>query len=114
MREEDDSTRRFGQRLHRSTPTAVAAVSGEGVALGSEHEGADDVLLGAQRREGPGGGLGVPGEERADEERMVELLEPYHGHRFRVIRLIWMKGAHAPRRNQRESHRDTESQRRDE
>jgi 3-methyladenine DNA glycosylase/8-oxoguanine DNA glycosylase len=40
----------------------------------------------------------LAGEERGDEERMLELLEPYRGHRFRVIRLIWMKGAHAPRR----------------
>ncbi len=40
-------------------------------------------------------------EARADEERMLELLEPYRGHRFRVIRLVWMKGARAPRRGPR-------------
>jgi 3-methyladenine DNA glycosylase/8-oxoguanine DNA glycosylase len=43
----------------------------------------------------------LAGEARADEERMLGLLEPYRGHRFRVIRLIWMKGAHAPRRGPR-------------
>jgi 3-methyladenine DNA glycosylase/8-oxoguanine DNA glycosylase len=40
-------------------------------------------------------------EARASEERMLEVLEPYRGHRFRVIRLVWMKGAHAPRRGPR-------------
>jgi 3-methyladenine DNA glycosylase/8-oxoguanine DNA glycosylase len=40
-------------------------------------------------------------EARASEERMLELLEPYRGHRFRVIRLVWMKGTHAPRRGPR-------------
>lgn len=40
-------------------------------------------------------------EPRASEERMLELLEPYRGHRFRVIRLIWMNGVHAPRRGPR-------------
>ena len=28
------------------------------------------------------------GEPRADDERMLELLEPYRGHRFRLIRLL--------------------------
>jgi 3-methyladenine DNA glycosylase/8-oxoguanine DNA glycosylase len=40
-------------------------------------------------------------EARASEERMLELLETYRGHRFRVIRLVWMGGAHAPRRGPR-------------
>jgi 3-methyladenine DNA glycosylase/8-oxoguanine DNA glycosylase len=39
----------------------------------------------------------LAGEERGDEKRMMGLLEPYRGHRFRVIRLIWMKGAKPPR-----------------
>lgn len=43
----------------------------------------------------------LAGEARADEERMLELLEPYRGHRYRVIRLIWMNGVHAPRRGPR-------------
>ena len=40
-------------------------------------------------------------EPRASEARMLELLEPYRGHRFRVIRLIWMSGVKAPRRGPR-------------
>ncbi len=38
------------------------------------------------------------GEPRADDTRMLELLEPYAGHRFRVIRLLWLGGKTAPRR----------------
>lgn len=44
----------------------------------------------------------LAGEPRASEERMFELLEPYRGHRFRVIRLLWMNGVSAPRRGPRE------------
>jgi 3-methyladenine DNA glycosylase/8-oxoguanine DNA glycosylase len=36
-------------------------------------------------------------EPRADDARMLELLEPYRGHRFRIIRLVHMSGASAPR-----------------
>jgi len=36
-------------------------------------------------------------EDRADDERMLELLEPFRGHRFRVIRLLAAAGIHAPR-----------------
>ncbi len=32
-------------------------------------------------------------EERGTDERMVQLLEPYRGHRFRVIRLLWIGGS---------------------
>jgi 3-methyladenine DNA glycosylase/8-oxoguanine DNA glycosylase len=46
-------------------------------------------------------GFVLAGEERASEERMLELLEPYRGHRYRVIRLLWMNGVHAPRRGPR-------------
>jgi 3-methyladenine DNA glycosylase/8-oxoguanine DNA glycosylase len=38
---------------------------------------------------------------RADDARMLELLEPYRGHRFRVIRLVWMSGVFPPRRGPR-------------
>jgi 3-methyladenine DNA glycosylase/8-oxoguanine DNA glycosylase len=37
------------------------------------------------------------GEPRADDARMLELLEPYAGQRFRVLRLLWAAGFHAPR-----------------
>jgi len=39
----------------------------------------------------------LAGEERADDERMLELLEPWTGHRWRVIRLAKASGG-APRR----------------
>ncbi len=37
------------------------------------------------------------GEPRADDARMLELLEPFAGERFRVLRLLWAAGVHAPR-----------------
>lgn len=48
----------------------------------------------------------LAGEPRADDRRMLELLEPFRGHRFRVIRLLWMQGVHAPRRGPREPRRE--------
>ncbi|MGH9177770.1 MAG: DNA-3-methyladenine glycosylase family protein [Acidimicrobiales bacterium] len=39
----------------------------------------------------------LAGEARADDARMLELLEPYRGHRGRVIRLIVAGGIQAPR-----------------
>ena len=48
----------------------------------------------------------LAGEERADDERMLELLEPFRGHRFRVIRLVWMSGVkRVPRRGRSSSYR---------
>ena len=38
----------------------------------------------------------LAGEERADDARMLELLEPYMGHRGRVIRLLEASGVKAP------------------
>ncbi len=38
------------------------------------------------------------GEPDADDERMVELLEPYRGHRWRVVRLLYTGGVAPPRR----------------
>jgi len=37
------------------------------------------------------------GTPRSTDERMLELLEPYRGHRARVIRLIMLAGIAAPR-----------------
>jgi 3-methyladenine DNA glycosylase/8-oxoguanine DNA glycosylase len=37
-------------------------------------------------------------EPRADDNRMLELLEPYAGQRFRAIHLLWAAGVQAPRR----------------
>lgn len=39
----------------------------------------------------------LAGEIRGDDDRMLELLAPYAGHRWRVIRLIALSGAAPPR-----------------
>ncbi len=39
----------------------------------------------------------LAGEARADDARMLELLEPFRGHRGRVCRLLEAAGIHAPR-----------------
>ncbi|WP_439592786.1 DNA-3-methyladenine glycosylase family protein [Microbacterium sp.] len=46
---------------------------------------------------------------RVDDDGMLELLEPWQGHRQRVIRLIWAHGPREPRRGPRlhpEDHRE--------
>lgn len=43
----------------------------------------------------------LAGEPRADDARMLELLEPYRGHRGRAIRLLERSGMTAPRRGPR-------------
>jgi 3-methyladenine DNA glycosylase/8-oxoguanine DNA glycosylase len=40
---------------------------------------------------------GLAGEPRGDDARMLELLEPYRGHRWRVIRLMELGGVRPPR-----------------
>ena len=40
-------------------------------------------------------------ERRADDARMVELLEPYRPHRYRVVRLAFRSGVRPPRRHHR-------------
>jgi 3-methyladenine DNA glycosylase/8-oxoguanine DNA glycosylase len=39
----------------------------------------------------------LAGQSRGDDARMIELLEPYRGHRGRVIRLLEAGGITAPR-----------------
>ncbi|HET7292225.1 MAG TPA: DNA-3-methyladenine glycosylase 2 family protein [Vicinamibacteria bacterium] len=39
----------------------------------------------------------LAGELRADDRRMLELLEPYRGHRFRLLRLLLLTKAPVPR-----------------
>ncbi|MDQ3982273.1 MAG: DNA-3-methyladenine glycosylase 2 family protein [Actinomycetota bacterium] len=41
----------------------------------------------------------LAGEPRSDDVRMIELLEPYRGHRGRVLRLIVAGGGRPPRRH---------------
>ncbi|MCP5057752.1 MAG: DNA-3-methyladenine glycosylase 2 family protein [bacterium] len=43
----------------------------------------------------------LAGEERADDARMIELLEPFRGHRGRVIRWLHTTGKNRPRRGPR-------------
>ena len=42
-------------------------------------------------------GYALEGTPRSTDERMLELLEPYRGHRQRVIRLLTLSGIGAPR-----------------
>src|SRR6185437_2870199 len=42
-------------------------------------------------------GYALEGTARSSDERMLQLLEPYRGHRARVIRLITIAGIGAPR-----------------
>ncbi|MDQ6772147.1 MAG: DNA-3-methyladenine glycosylase 2 family protein [Candidatus Dormibacteraeota bacterium] len=48
----------------------------------------------------------LAGEARGDDERMLELLEPYRGHRARVLRLLEAERIYAPRRGPRMRLRD--------
>jgi 3-methyladenine DNA glycosylase/8-oxoguanine DNA glycosylase len=43
----------------------------------------------------------LAGEPRGSDARMLELLEPYTGHRGRVCLLLEAAGLHAPRRGPR-------------
>lgn len=43
----------------------------------------------------------LAGEPRGDDERMIELLEPYRGQRARVLRLLQLSGVRPPRRGPR-------------
>lgn len=44
--------------------------------------------------------------ERVDDDAMLELLEPYRGHRYRVVRMIELSGLRPPRRAPRYAPRD--------
>lgn len=48
------------------------------------------------------------GERKADDQRMLELLEPYRGHRARVLTLVHRFGKHPPRRHPRMPFRHVE------
>ncbi len=47
----------------------------------------------------------LAGEPRGDDRRMLQLLEPYLGHRYRVFRLLFVSGIKAPRRGPRRAPR---------
>jgi 3-methyladenine DNA glycosylase/8-oxoguanine DNA glycosylase len=44
--------------------------------------------------------------EKVDDDAMLELLEPYRGHRYRAVRMIELCGQHPPRRGPRYTGRD--------
>jgi len=44
--------------------------------------------------------------EKVDDDAMLELLEPYQGHRYRAVRMIELSGLHPPRRGPRYAGRD--------
>jgi 3-methyladenine DNA glycosylase/8-oxoguanine DNA glycosylase len=48
----------------------------------------------------------LAGERTADDDRMLELLEPWRPHRARVVRLLGREGRHPPRRAPRRALRD--------
>ena len=48
----------------------------------------------------------LAGETRGSDERMIELLEPYRGHRQRVVRLLHLGGIGAPKYGPRTIPRD--------
>ncbi len=50
----------------------------------------------------------LAGEARGTDDRMLELLEPYRGHRARVMRLLELSGIRPPRRGPRLSIRGIE------
>jgi 3-methyladenine DNA glycosylase/8-oxoguanine DNA glycosylase len=51
----------------------------------------------------------LAGEPRANDERMLELLEPYAGHRARAVRLLELSGRHAPKYGPRRRLRQIEA-----
>ena len=51
----------------------------------------------------------LAGERRADDARMLELLEPYRGHRGRAVRLLQISGRYPPRRGPRMSPRSIQA-----
>ena len=51
-------------------------------------------------------GYALEGTPRSSDERMLELLDPYRGHRARVIRLLTMSGIGAPRFGPKKALRD--------
>jgi 3-methyladenine DNA glycosylase/8-oxoguanine DNA glycosylase len=54
----------------------------------------------------PSVGYALAGERDADDARMLELLEPYRGQRYRVARLALLGGPRRPRRGPRMAPRD--------
>jgi 3-methyladenine DNA glycosylase/8-oxoguanine DNA glycosylase len=69
--------------------------------LGSALGDPDAVLLGDYDLPATAAWILARERQGADDARLLELLEPYRGHRYRVIRLLWLSGAAPPRRGPR-------------
>jgi 3-methyladenine DNA glycosylase/8-oxoguanine DNA glycosylase len=93
---------RFAQRTPAEATRALTSLPGIGawtsaIVVGLTHGDPDAV---------PIGDYGLPGlvghvladERDADDARMLELLEPYAGHRWRVMRLLSIGGSYPARR----------------
>ena len=44
---------------------------------------------------------GLIGKPRSSDREMIQLLEPFRGNRWRIVRLLWAKNINAPRRGHR-------------
>lgn len=114
-----DTLRRVARRADRlwdadgAPPCAVAErlqhIDGVGPWTGATvvaltHGDADAVPIGDAGIPGLVG-WALAGERDADDARMLELLEPFAGHRYRVIRLLMAEGLWPPRRAPRAARR---------
>lgn len=68
------------------------------------HGDPDTVVLGDSGLPGIVG-WALAGDARAGDDRMLDLLEPFRGHRWRVVRLLFAGGLLPPRRAPRQAHR---------
>jgi len=102
---EADRIERLAREGHAQLSKYLLSVRGVGPwtvqhLLGSSCGYADAVLT---------GDFGLPntiaffliGKERSNDKEMLQLLEPYAGHRFRVVNYLWQAGNFAPRRGPR-------------
>lgn len=95
---------RLEQALDMDAPAAerrIQAVRGvgpwtSGIAMGAAYGSTDAIPIGDYHLP-HAVAWALAGEDRADDDRMVELLEPYRPHRRRVIQMIKQAGIHAPK-----------------
>jgi 3-methyladenine DNA glycosylase/8-oxoguanine DNA glycosylase len=120
LRKQGETLRRLAQKAHRMEEAAdmthddaerrLLAIAGigpwtAGLAMVSGMGHADAIPVGDYHLPNTVA-WNLAGEDRADDERMLELLEPYRGQRGRVTRYIEMAGEGAPRYGPRRTIRD--------
>jgi 3-methyladenine DNA glycosylase/8-oxoguanine DNA glycosylase len=93
---------RFAGRTPAETERALRSLPGIGawtsaMVVGVTHGDPDAVPVGDYGLPGLVGAV-LAGEPGADDARMLELLEPFAGHRWRAMRLISIAAGHLPRR----------------